>query len=154
MALPSYPLLNGNRADWSSIMLDIGGGLLKTIGLKELSYKGSLEPGEVRGTHPQVLGSTLGTYSAEGSMTMYLAEYHELIARLGPGYMARSFNITVNYSPRKGDPVITDKLIGCRIKTADKSHSQSNEALVVKVDLFVMLVIENGGTPLPTTLGV
>lgn len=154
MPLPNYTLLNGLRHDWSSISVDIGDGLLKTIGLKELSYKGSLEPGEVRGTHPQVLGTTQGTYSAEGSMTLYLAEYNELISRLGPGYFAKQFNIVVNYSPKKGDPVIVDKLIGCRMKTADKSHSQSNEPLVVKVDLHVSLVIENKINPLPNTLGV
>ncbi len=154
MANPDYPLINGRRADWSAISIDIGGGLTKPLGVKELSYKSTLEPGEVRGLHPQVLGHTLGTHTNEGSFTLYLAEYHELIAKLGDGYMATPFNITVSYSPKKGDPVITDKLIGCRIKTADKSHSQSNEALVVKVDLFVMLVVENGIKPLPTTLGI
>lgn len=154
MALPDYPLINGLRADWSSISVDIGGGLLKTIGIKELSYKHTLEPGEVRGTHPQVLGHTLGTYSTEASMTLYLTEYNELVQRLGDGYLARVFDIVVNYSPKKGDPVLTDKLTGCRIKGNDKSHSQSNEALVVKIDLFVMALVENGKKPLPNMLGV
>lgn len=153
MALPDYPLINGLRHDWSSIQIVIDD-TFKTIGLKELSYKGSLEPGEVRGTAPQVLGHTLGTYTAEGSFTLYLSEYHALLDQLGDGYLSKVFNVTVNYSPKQGDPVITDKLIGCRIKTADKSHSQSNEPLVVKCDLFVMLLIENGKKPLPDTLGV
>jgi hypothetical protein len=152
MALPDYPLINGLRHDWSSIQLVINE-TIKPIGVKELSYKHSLEPGEVRGTHPQVLGHTLGTYSAEGSFTLYLEEYKEMIAQFGEGFLATVFNLTINYSPKKGDPVITDKLIGCRIKAADKSYSQGNEPLAVKCDLFVMLLIENGIKPLPNTLG-
>lgn len=152
MALPNYPLINGLRHDWSSIAIEVDG--LKILGFKSLSYKHSLEPGEVRGTHPQVLGHTLGTYTAEGSIEMYLSEANELKKQLGDGFLSKVFNVVAKYSPKKGDPVITDKLIGCRIKTSDKSFSQGNEPLAVKFDLFVMLLIEDGVKPLPVTLGV
>jgi len=152
MALPDYPLINGLRHDWSSLQIEIG--TLKINGLKALSYKHSLEPGEVRGISPQVLGHTQGTYSAEGSVEMYLSEANELKAILGNGYMTKVFNVVAKYSPKKGDPVITDKLIGCRIKTEDKSFTQGNEPLAVKFDLFVMVVIPDGVNPLPTMLGV
>ena len=152
ITLPEYPMINGVRHDWSSVQCDVAG--FRFRGLKSLSYKHSLDPGEVRGTGPQVLGTTLGTYSAEGSLEMYLREYYFLIGKLGPGYLATSFNITSKYSAFKGDPIIKDQLIGCRIKTPAKDLSQSNEALTVKVDLFVTLLIENGVNPLPETLGV
>lgn len=152
MALPNYPLINGLRHDWSSLQIEVG--TLKITGLKSLSYKHSLEPGEVRGTHPQVLGHTLGTYTADASIEMYLSEANELKRVLGAGYMASVFNIVAKYSPKKGDPVITDRLIGCRIKTEDKSFSQGNEPLAVKFDLFVMIVQPDGVNPLPVTLGV
>ena len=96
----------------------------------------------------------LGTYTAEGSLEMYLAEANELKKQLGDGFLSKVFNVVAKYSPKKGDPVITDKLIGCRIKTSDKSFSQGNEPLAVKFDLFVMLLIEDGVKPLPVTLGV
>lgn len=152
MPLPNYPLVNGLRHDWSSISIQVG--TLKIPGVKSLSYKHSLEPGEVRGTHPQVLGHTLGTYSAEGSIEMYLSEANELKRVLGDGFMAATFDVVAKYSPKKGDPVITDKLIGCRIKASDKSFSQGNEPLAVKFDLFAMLLVEDGVKPLPVTLGV
>ncbi len=45
-------------------------------------------------------------------------------------------------------------MIGCRIKTEDKSFTQGNEPLAVKFDLFVSMVIPDGVNPLPNMLGV
>lgn len=150
--LPDYPTFNGKRHDWSSIKFDIQGARMR--GLKDLSYKHSLEPGELRGTAAQVLGRTLGTYSAEASFTCALAEYQALITEMGTGYLEQEFNITAKYAVAKGDPINTVEILGCRIKSADNSHSQSNEPLMVKVELSVMLIRENGINPMLETLGV
>lgn len=144
----SYPLINGMKHDYSSVEISIDGA--KFIGVKEISYKHSLEPGEVRGTRSQLLGRTRGKYSAEGSMTLYLSEYQDLIAKLaakGIGYLEQDFDVEVSYSGRNTD-LVTDRLRGCRIKSADKSHSSGEEALVVKCDLHVMYLLESDKTPL------
>jgi len=67
--------------------------------------------------------------------------------------MEKVFDVQVQYNDTAGN-VITDKVIGARMKTVDNSYSQGTDALVVKVDLHVMAVIENGKKPLTNMLGV
>ena len=142
---PLYPMLNGVRFDWSSVEIKING-KPPIIGVKALSYKHTLDPGEVFGTSAQLLGRTRGQYKAEGSIELYKAEYHLLIAYLGNGYLEKSFEITTHYD--EAGLVLTDNLKGVRLKGADNSHQQGNEALTVKSDLSIMYLIENGVAPL------
>ena len=151
MAIPSYPSVNGIRYDWSSVEIDLGG--KKYFGIKDISYKHSLEPGEVYGTHAQILGRTRGQYKSEASITLFKEEYSDLLEALGDGYMERSFDIIINYADAN-QSIVTDKVIGCRIKSADESHAQGTEALVVKLDLHVMMILEHGKKPINNMLGV
>lgn len=151
-AFPTYPDFNGQKCDWSAVNLNILG--VRMIGIKDLSCKDSLDPGEGRGTAPQVLFTTLGEYSAEAAFTCYLAELKAMIAAMGDGYMQTQFNPLIKYRVKKGDPISKRELIGCRIKTIDESHSQGKEGLVAKVDLHVMLLIRDGVKPMIETLGM
>jgi hypothetical protein len=143
-----YPLINGLRFDYSTAEINIDG--LVMNGIKEISYKHSLDPGELRGTRAQVIGRTRGKYGAEGSASFYKLEFQELIRRLalkngGSGYMEASFDVTVNYQPSPTSPdIVTDVLLGCRIKSAENSHSEGEEALVVRCDLHIMRLVESG----------
>lgn len=149
-AIP-YPFINGIRYDWSSLEIDISG---PVAGVKELSYGHSLSPGIIRGTRSQPLGRTRGKYEPEASMTLYRSEYNDLTTKLtaqgasvGMGFMEVSFMITVAYSEAYSD-VIIDKVIGCRIKKAEHGGSEGEDPMVVKCDLDVMAIIENGKSPI------
>ena len=95
--MADYPLINGNKYDWSSIEIDLGDAGIFT-GVKELTFTHSLEPGEVRGTRAELLGRTRGEYSAEGTIVVWAEEYAEIITALGDGFMELSFSISATYS--------------------------------------------------------
>lgn len=145
------PLINGHKFDYSSIELNVEGQMFTAV--QEISYSHTLEPGVLRGTKPQKIGRTRGEYNAEGSLTMYLADYKSLITLLAlknptVGYMEQSFTITVMYQELAvSAQLITDVLIGCRFTSVEHSHSQGNEALQTSVNLDIMSIIENGLPP-------
>lgn len=145
-----YPLINGVRYDWSSVDIKIDG--LIYGGVKEISYSNSLEPGKLRGNKAQFIGRTRGEYSAEASITLYRLEYHALIEALWAkgGYMEVSFNIFASYSEAPPAPVITDHLLGCRIKKDDFSGSEGGDPQAVKLDLDLMMMLPNGREPIST----
>jgi hypothetical protein len=157
MAL-GFPIINGNRFDFSSVELKING--KRYIGVKELSYKHSLEEGEVRGTAPQVLGRTRGLYKAEGSITLFREEFDDLssdLQVLAVGLFEANFLITAIYSelPPNGVPsgmvgdTQTDELIGSRFKSAEmKGSGGSSDPLVVQLDLSILYIKQNGLPPL------
>lgn len=143
--MAQYPLINGLRFDFSSVEANINGQVY--TGVSELDYSHKLEPGKVRGTSAQVNGRTRGQYEPDGSFSMYKQEAAEFIAALGPGFMEQAFDIVVHYS-EVGQPLITDRLIGCRIKSSGNSHKEGADALTVKFELDIIAVIENGIAPI------
>jgi hypothetical protein len=140
-----YPLINGKRYSFASIELNFNG--LIFLGFKEISYSDDLEPGEIRGTHPQMLARTIGDYKAEASASMYMEEYNTLIASMGDGFMEQPFDVNATYAD-DGQPTVTDRVVGCRIKKNEYSHSQGTDGLIVKVDLHPFYVIHAGKMPL------
>ena len=140
--MADYPLINGNKYDWSSVEIDIGEAGIFT-GVKEISFTHSLEPGVVRGTRAEMIGRTRGEYTAEGSMVVYAEEYSEIITALGDGYMEASFSITITYSDTNV-PVQVNRLIGCRITNVEGGGSQGTDPLEVSLDLSIFRV-ETGG---------
>jgi hypothetical protein len=139
--MAQYPLVNGKRYDFSSITLQLPNG--KMLGFKEVTYSVKLEPGEVRGAHPQILGRTRGNYTAEGSLTVFRQEADEIRTALGDGYMEKEFDITVTYG-EDGQPTVTDILKACRIVNDDASRSQGQDPLEEKLDLSILSVRKNG----------
>ncbi len=150
MAQPQYPLINGHAYSYSSIELDLGTVGIIT-GITEVNYSHELDPGEVRGLRPEALGTTRGTYSAEGSLTFLFAEWKRLLDVFGDGYLEKRFTITVTYA-EEGSPTVTDRLFGCRLKKPEKGYSEGNDALTVSCDIHVMRIEENGKTPLKNML--
>ncbi|MFN7135502.1 MAG: hypothetical protein ACK4N5_25750 [Myxococcales bacterium] len=146
MTAPRYPLINGNRHDFSSIEVKINGTIF--LGVEEITYSHRLEPGKVIGTKAQLLGRTRGQYEPEASLTLFKQEYHDLIRRLGAGgagYMETAFDVVVSYSEKQDgrDVVLCDRIVGCRIKGVDNSHRSGSDALKVKVDLSVIRIDED-----------
>ena len=139
--MATYPLINGNKYDYSSIEIDIDGTLF--TGVKEVSFTQGLEPGEVRGTRAELIGRTRGEYSAEGSMVVYAEEYAEIIAALGDGFMEKSFSVTMTYSDTNV-PTQVNRLIGCRITNVEGGGSQGTDPLEVSLDLSVFRVETDG----------
>jgi hypothetical protein len=141
-----YPLINGHRYDFSSIEFKYKpptGVVVRTLGLKDIDYSDSLEPGKVRGNHAQKVGRTRGEYDSEASFTMYKSEFDEMVALLGPGYMEKYFDLSVTYA-EAGSPTTTDSIVACRIKKVSNAHSEGGEPLAVKVDLDPSHILRNG----------
>lgn len=143
-----YPLIRGERHDFAAIEIELNtpAGPQRFKGFKSINYSIQLEPGQVRGTGARKVGRTRGEATEEGSLEMYFAEWNDLRAALGAGYMRVPFDVVVTYGP-DGLPATTDTLVGCRIKKVDHSHSQGTDGLMVKLDLDVMKILENGLDP-------
>lgn len=151
MAL-QQPLINGQYPDFSCIEAKFGLNATKEIKVKEINYTDSLEPGEVRANHAQILGSTRGEYKAEGSLALFLPQFKILVDFLGDGFGEKVFTLVVNYR-MKGMDMITDTVQACRIKKPDASQSAGADPLERKLDLHVQGPIKwNGKTLLEKVL--
>ena len=152
-------IINGNRYDFSSIELSFSilPGVAKVVGCKEITYKETLDPGMVYGTSADPIGRTRGQYSAEGSISIYRAEFRDLMIAIQaqnpptgakvPGYLELTFDVTVSYA-EPGQPVIVDRLLGCRFKTLDSSNSQGKDSSLIKADLSIMKILQANQSPL------
>lgn len=153
--MADYPLINGHKYDFSSISIDLGsqGGIV--VGIKEITFSHSLEPGIVRGTRAEKLARTRGEYDAEGSIVFYAGEHEEFVAALSQnnsvGYMEQSFDITLSYST-PNQPTMSVKLFGCRITSEEGGGSQGTDPLEVSCDLNIMRVQTNGANPITNQL--
>lgn len=150
-----YPLINGKRYSFSSIDFRIG--FISVLGISEISYSSSIEPGVVRGTHPQILGYTKGEYSCEASISIYKEEWNEAIAPLallGGGGILEAIipAITVTYA-EQGNATWTDVLIGCRISSIEDSVSSGTDPATVTVSLMPLYIEYNGVKPMAKMLG-
>lgn len=137
--------INGYEYSFASVKLDANG--QKVTGLKGVDYANSVERGQVRGVGIQVLAHTRGQASAEATLTFStLSAYEAFKQSLGDGYMETVFDIVVSYA-EEGQPLITDKIVGCRLKKPSRSAQQGTEALEVSCELDINYVNENGQLP-------
>lgn len=147
-----YPFVNGNRCDYSSVVVDVAGD--KFNGVKSINYGHGLDPGIVRGNRAQVIGTSRGKYDAEADIELYLAEYRAFIAKLAllggtrAGYMEVKFQALISFTEGPLSELITDKLVGVRVKKVEHNQSEGNEPITVKCQLHVMSVIEGGLLPM------
>lgn len=135
-----YPLINGHAFSFASIELSIGG--VHVRGFKEIKYSHKREIGKLRGAGVHVLARTRGQYDAEGSLTMWLHEWHQLQSLMGNGWMEGIFTISVIYSEIGPLEAAGDALIGCTITSVEKGGSDGTEGLEVKVDFHIMDIQE------------
>jgi hypothetical protein len=150
MADVTYPLINGNAYSFASITIDVGG--IKFRGFKEIKYEHSLEPGELRGNHPQLLARTRGQYKASGSLTVFQHEWEQLRDRMGNGFFETVFTVSVMYSELGPVGARCDTLHGVRFTKAAKGGSESNEGTEVPLDMHIMWIEESGKRPINNML--
>lgn len=141
----SYPKINGQKFDFSSVEIDIAG--IIYIGVTELSYTHTLEPGILRGTRAEKLGRTRGEYDAEGSVTIYKDTWNEIRNALGDGYLETSFDITATYA-EDDEEIQVDKLFGVRITSVETAPSQGTDPITVDLELDIIRIEENGVLPI------
>jgi hypothetical protein len=148
MAPLRYPLTNGEYPDFAAITLDFTGFKMPG-GLEELNYEDGLEPGEVRGNSAQLIGTTVGTYSASADFSCFVPQMQEirtLLQRRGGLYTAR-FNITAIVE--RGSITSTVEILGCRMKKISAAFKSGNEGLMQKAELHVLGIVTDGVLPYP-----
>jgi hypothetical protein len=145
MAKSPQPLINGHRYGWSSISLSALGA--DTPGFVAFSYKFTSDPGKVRAKGSRVIGRTEGEDDIESSIELLKSDALVLIKALGPGWMKKSFDLKAEFGEEaEGEPIVVE-LFGCRITSADASHSKGTDALTEKFDLHVLDATVNGVSP-------
>jgi hypothetical protein len=148
MALPVFPLINGNRYDYSSVEILVNG--VPYRGIKAIDYKDSLDPAKQYGTSARAVGRTRGKYDASGSFEIFKEDAVGLrvaLAALGlGGYGESNFVVLVNYSEASlaGGGFVSDVLSGCRVKDVTDTHAAGNEGITEKWTLDIMDVLRNG----------
>lgn len=147
--MADYPLINGRKYDHSSAEIQIGDTLY--TGIEAINWSQTLAPGNGRGTRAEKLYRTTGEHDATGDFSLPLEDYAELIAALGPGYMAQDFTIVVNYS-NEGQNNTNVQLVACRITEEGGGSESGGDPAMVEVSLDIMRVVTNGILPVPNML--
>lgn len=141
MAAPNYPVINGVSHSWADVSIDLNGEIF--VGVLALNYSSALEPGEVRGTGPEVLAHTRGDATHEGSLELLKADGEAFLAALGDGFGEVRFTVTASYGA-EGLPVVTDRLIGCRIKNLSQDGAQGTDPSKITLDLAPLSIRYQG----------
>lgn len=146
----NFPDVNGISYDFSSVKISLIGDV--TPAFKGIDYSQALEPGEARGNSSHWLRRTRGQLKAEASFEIHKVEWQGFIDQLGDGYMEKEFDILVSYADH-GQPVISDEIVGARIKKHADSPKEGSEPPTVKVDLHILKVRPNGLEPTTDAIG-
>ena len=144
--MPNYPDVNGVRTSYCSIELGIDG--LKLVGVTAINYKETGEIPKIKGTSPKPVGRTRGMVDFEGDLEMLQEEWDELLVKLTRngtiGYMEEAWPVSVTYAePSQPSKTKTDRLIGVRFHSAEKSNSEGADALSVKLQMSIMDIVWN-----------
>jgi hypothetical protein len=143
--LPVFPLINGNRFDFTSIEIMING--VPYRGVKAIDYEDQLDPKKSYGTSARPLGRNRGPYDASGSLEIFREDWNSIapvLAALGNGGIGEANFLVIAHYADFGAPTITDTLIGCRVKKITNSHAQGASELTVKLELDIMDINRNG----------
>lgn len=128
------PTINGYIPDYGAIEVVVNG---KRYEAREVNYSATVERTAVHGSSGRKLGYTRGTLDFEGDVTLYMEDAIAVLDALGDGFAECPFDITVSYTLSNGR-VVTDRLVGCRIKSVEDGHSQGNEPITRKFTLDIM----------------
>lgn len=126
--------------------------------LTSVSYSDSMDVAEGEGMSPYPMGTTLGKYSANGSLEVqkaYSEQFLSIIAAGSPGGNSlydNIFQLNVQYQIRVPTgqtpiPVVQDVLSGCRLKGQSQDLSAGNGVIVTRWDLYIALIVWNGRLP-------
>lgn len=152
MGANDYPMIREAYVGWAEISVGIDiaeGDSISTKDFSAVDWSQKLEPGDVPGAGPNLLGRTTGMYGCDGTFTMYRAAYHKLVkslAQKSERYGTVVFDVTVSWSPLEADNATSDnvftvKLIGCRIKEEQASNAPGSDAAAVVVPLSLSRVV-------------
>lgn len=145
MAIQQFPRVNGKFCSYADIKIFAAG--RQYVGVAEISYKSTREPGKVKGTSKRVLGRTTGDFEFEGSMTMYDEDAREFQNALGPGFMEQDFSVSVSYEHNPGN-LNTDQLMGVCITEVDRSNQEGPDPCKTKYSLHILNILYNGRSPM------
>lgn len=145
----SYPMVNGKRHSWASVELRVNSDII--LGITEIDYKASLDPGEVRGAGSAPIAFTMGNSSFEGSFSILLEEFNALVSKLGAGWMGNAIEIIVSYDESgSGLTTIVDTIQGVRMTSVENSLSASStDPTVRKLPFKALNILYNGQAATP-----
>lgn len=145
----SYPMVNGKRHSWASVELRVDSDII--LGITEIDYKASLDPGEVRGAGSAPIAFTMGNSSFEGSFSILLEEFNTLVSKLGAGWMGNAIEIIVSYDESgSGLTTIVDTIQGVRMTSVENSLSASStDPTVRKLPFKALNILYNGQAATP-----
>lgn len=126
--------------------------------ITSVSYSDSMDVAEGRGVSPYPMGTTLGAYTAQGSLEVqkaYSDQFLSIIAAGSPdggSLYDNVFQLNVQYQIRvpvgqQQIPVMQDILSGCRLKGQSQDLSTGNGVVTTKWDMYVSLIQWNGRLP-------
>lgn len=148
-ALYDYPLINGNPTSWANLKISHeiqGGPTFQTADFSALDFDQALDPSLVQGTGPMHRGMTVGVYSCNASMSMYLDQGLEFLKALqnaggGRGYGLVMFDILASYTPYGVDGgVKSARLLGCRVKGDAVKNAPGGDGLVLELPLAMSMM--------------
>jgi len=136
-----YPDVNGARVSYSSIEFGMAG--VRIPGIKSISYKETADIPKQWGTSRKPIGRTAGKFDFEGDVEFYAAEFQQAITALGAlgvvGFSEIGIPISVTYAELiSPETIATDILIGVRLHSPERSHSEGPDALTVKMTMSIM----------------
>ena len=143
-----YPDSTGARHSWASIKAIIAG--VPVLGIKKCTYDRKRTREEVRGTHVDPLGKTVGENAYTCAIDLYLAEFNQLQKLIqnaadaaGVGYGDFFFTIQVQYSAN-GFDTIQDEIIGCTLDMTAADQQQGPSALIRGLELNPLKILFDG----------
>jgi hypothetical protein len=140
-------LLGGHALSWTSVEFICGARHLSLM--TALSYEHAVEEGQLRGTGPFVVQTTRGTYTASGSMTLYIDEANELrnalllLPGLG-GYLEKRFTAIVTLAEPSTGKVLVDTLEQVRLTSERVAWTQGGDPLAVEFGMSIRRILKNG----------
>lgn len=132
-------MINGKRYAWEDITIRMPHGVL--LDVDSIEYNDSKESEAVYGKGAQPRGYGGGNYSAKGKLSLLKEEHDRLVdyaKKLGVGlYRIPPFPISVSYA-NEDEPIKTDVLKGCVIKTVSHSAAQGDTSTKVEVEIDIL----------------
>lgn len=138
----SFPLVNGESYNFSSITVNVDGTPFRAI--KGVDWRESLKPSKVRGTNPVAVGRTTGQYEAEASIDIWIESIPDFLELLGDGYGRTVFDVDIEFDGGSGD-MENVFIPSVRVSEGAASFSNNPDGLSVKVSLDVLLPIKTNG---------
>jgi hypothetical protein len=154
-----YPLIDGVRYSWSSIIVNIGAD--QFLGCKSININEKVEPQKIHGTNQAMIGATAGQYDADGDCEFYQQEADAIVDALnaraannvkGKGWMNAPLTVQVQYFD-DGQPLRTKKL-SVRFTSRTQGGSEGGEALTSKFTMFFLAPVIDSGTSGPPVVAV